>query len=77
MRLESADYRPAGYSLQEYAKTPTQTQNIDLDNLICFLFAMTVTGFINVGRACDPADTVTCNGLSYAWPRSSQHSLVN
>jgi hypothetical protein len=56
---EVGDYRPAGYSLQEYTKTPTQTQNIDLDNLICFLFAMTVTSFINVGRACDPADTVT------------------
>ncbi len=53
------------------------TQNIDMDNLTCFLFAMTVTSFINVGRACDPADTVTCNGLSYAWPRRLQHSLVN
>ncbi len=74
---EVLDYRPAGYSLQQYTKTPTQTQNIDLDNLICFLFAMTVTSFINVGRACDPADTVTCNGLSYAWPRRLQHSLVN
>ncbi len=57
--------------------TSIQTQHSGFKKFTCFLFAMTVASFINVGRACDPAETVTCNGLSYAWPKRLQHSLVN
>ncbi len=57
--------------------TGIQTQHSGFKKFTCFLFAMTVASFINVGRACDPAETVTCNGLSYAWPKRLQHSLVN